>query len=485
LFLEVFELVKIKGSPEIEKTINEFLSESKIKFYRKVSGREEKALYIILDALGVYGAKSVSTIVGSSYTRINVDFFKALIGFKAILDSLLERGVSSIEPPNSLEFYNLFDCILASLNIAKYANLLNIQRSFQTNEAEIENGEVRDTREKAFYDAMQMWVDKASAEPDWENWYFDDYSRDGKSVNTLLEHEFRSLYKLELSDLKNISDYFEALSGDYIFQGSPTLPLKGRWEVQQAFIKNMDKKRATMWLKELEYAPGKSLFRSPLIPLVVSGKNVYYIAVWAFKPSNHFFNYWISEVLIQRDSEAAGVWGQKYGDSFERYLSFRLKEADSCALDLGSLAVTREQYPEIIPWLDKMKKQGGFQIDRVVARGDKVHLVSCKADFVLDRKLSVRDLFFPVEEFEKRCLKNIGDMNEINIEAECVRENFQVFDKQRMEAIQGKALLPTMVTSRTQPMAIPRIRSYYSKLKSVPDVRLFTAKEFVEHLKIE
>jgi hypothetical protein len=34
-------------------------------------------------------------------------------------------------------------------------------------------------------------------------------------------------------------------------------------------------------------------------------------------------------------------------------------------------------------------------------------------------------------------------------------------------------------------MAIPRIRSYYSKLKSVPDVRLFTAKEFVEHLKIE
>jgi hypothetical protein len=97
----------------------------------------------------------------------------------------------------------------------------------------------------------------------------------------------------------------------------------------------------------------------------------------------------------------------------------------------------------------------------------------------------VRDLFFPVEEFEKRCLKNIEDMNEINIETECVRENLQLFDKQRRKIIQGKTLLPIMVTSRTQPMAIPRIRRYYSELQSIPDVRLFTTNEFVEHLKIQ
>lgn len=472
----------VKGSLKIERIIREFLNESRAKFYRRVSGREEKVLYIILDALGVCGANAVSTIVGSSYTRINVEFFKSLIRFKAILDSILDRGVSSIKPPNNLEFYDLLDRILASLDIAKYANLLNIQQTFKLNEAEIENGEVRDTREKGFYEAAQMWIDKASAEPDWENWYFDNYCQDGQSVQPLLEYELRSLYNLELNDLKNISNYFEALSGDYISRRLPTLPLKSRWEVQQAFVKNMDKKRATLWLKELEYKPGRSLFKSPLIPLVVSGKNVYYIAVWAFKPSNHFFNYWISEVLTQRGSKAADVWGQKYGDAFQRYLSFKLKEADIGAMDLGSLAVTDERHPEVIPWLNKLKKQG-FQIDRVVVKGDKVYLVSCKADFVLDRKLSVRDLFFPAKELERRCFKNIEDMNEIYVEAECARNNLQMFDKHRREVIEGKAILPIMVTSRTQPMAIPRIRSYYSKFKSIPDVTLFTAIELVANLR--
>lgn len=475
-------MVKITGSLKIETIISELLNESKEKFYRRVSGREEKVLYIILDALGVYGANAVSAIVGSSYTRINVDFFKSLIGFKAILDSLLERGISSIEPPNDLEFYDLFDRILTSLDIAKYAHLLNIQRTFKIDEAEIENGEVRDTRVKGFYEATQIWVDKASAEPDWENWYFDNCSQNGRSVGLLIESELRSLYKLELNDLVNISNYFEAVSEDYISARLPTLPLKSRWEVQQAFVKNMDKKRATMWLKELEYKPGQSLFKSPLVPLVVSGRNAYYIAVWTLKPSNHFFNYWISEVLTQRGSNAADVWGQKYGDAFQRYLSFILNEANMDALDLGSLSVAGEHYPEIIPWLDKLKKQG-FQIDRVIVKDDKVYLVSCKADFVLDRKLSVRDLFFPAKEVERRCFKNEEDMNEINIETECVRKNLQVFDKHRRKLIEGKAILPTMVTSRKQPMAIPQIRNYYSKFMSVPNVTLFTAKEFVEHLR--
>jgi hypothetical protein len=478
-------LVKIKGSLKIERTLRGFLNESRAKFYRRFSGKEEKVLYIILDALGVCGANAVSAIVGSSYTRINVDFFKSLIGFKALLDALLDRGVSSVEPPNNLEFYDLFDRMLACFDIAKYANLLNIQQTFKINEAEIEDGEVRDTREKGFYEATQMWVDEASAEPDWENWYFDNYSQDGKSVGLLLEHEFRSLYKLELNDLKNnISNYFEALSGDYISRRLPTLPLKSRWEVQQGFVKNMDKKRATIWLKELEYKPGRSLFKSPLIPLVVSGKNVYYIAVWAFKPSNHFFNYWVSEVLTQRGLKSADVWGQKYGDAFQRYLGFKLKQADTGALDLGSLTVMGDHHPEIIPWLNKLKKLG-FQVDRVVVKGGEVYLVSCKADFVLDRKLSVRDLFFPAKELERRCFKNIKDMNEINTEAECVRNNLQVFDDYRRELVKRKTIVPIVVTSRIQPMAIPQIRNYYSKFESVPDVTLFTTAEFVEHLRKE
>jgi len=471
---------------EGSKAIESWLLDRKAKAFdalrKRVEGVEGKALAITLEALQVYGSNLTIESVGNSFIRTSTDLHFGLRAFRFILDALLEMGYRNIEPFSDSDFWSIFPKHLASLDLAKYANLLDIQRTYPARKATVDKDEIHDMEDEGFYNAVRRWVDNASSDPEYENWYYGRHKH-GVELRLILEQEFKDTFKLDLTDLDNINAYLERLSLDYVNKGRPTLfPLKLCKEIRDVFSKNMSKTRCIAWLRELEYRPGRSLYKSPLIPLISHGRNVYYIACWSFTPSDHFYNYWISEVLLKPESKAAKIWGQKYGDAFEKYVSKVVAEANLPVRDLGSLAVSRVEHPEISEWLDRMRKDG-FEVDRIFLTSKTAYIVSCKADFILDRKLAIRDLFFPTKDTKAKISKNIFDMREIFYETECIRAHPSIVEDRTHELLEGKTIQPILVTNRLQPIEVPEVREYYARLERFPDVPVKTTKEFVSILR--
>jgi len=107
--------------------------------------------------------------------------------------------------------------------------------------------------------------------------------------------------------------------------------------------------------------------------------------------------------------------------------------------------------------------------------------VSCKAqDFLYDRKIWRRDLYFPKTEVEDKVKQDIEAMSEISIEADCIASCKSL--REKLELL-GSSFKPIVVTSRVEPMGIPQIRDYYSKSVQFPDVPVLTVQEFVELLR--
>lgn len=474
----------------IEKAIERLLDSEKIKLKAKMFDRKAKFLFVVLESLNYFFGGKLKTELIGDFTRINIEQYRVIVSLRAILDTILENGVSAVQWTSREEFPEILRILTDHLNLGVLMHQLYVQRTYPAYEAKIENGRVEDTKDKEFYEAVQHWVNVAGADPAWTNWYFNNYRKHRDETGKLLEREFPKVYGLKLSDLTDISNYLQKICEEHLksiaitpptSDSMPFLHIK-RKKIRGIFESKMTKREATKWIKMLEYKKGRDPAKHPLIPVKLQGKKIYTLMTWVFTPSNSFWGAWVSDLLLARpELSARGKWAEGYGKVFQRYVDEKVTQSKLPVENIGSRKISIAEYPEIEPWTKLLRRKQGFEIDRFFLSGNTLFIVFCKArDFLYDRKIWRRDVFFPNQEIEKKVEQNIEDMNEIYIEADCIASCKRIREKLTLP---GKTFIPIVLTSRMEPMGVPEVRTYYSKKINFPNVPVLTIEKFIELLK--
>jgi len=475
---------------EIEKAIEKMLCDAKDMLMQSIKGREASFIFVVLESMNyLFGSRLVSRMKGD-YVYLDLVSFRAVQCLKAILDAILERGIVWVQAPSESEFSEILGVLPQHFNVGCYSRLLKIQQMWGSEEALIKQGEIIDLKGDEFYEAIRPWVNSASSDSDWMNWYFTHYPEHRNEAYKVLRAELLNRRGLDLDDLTAISNYLESVCRGHFDRvvaiqhsrkGWPFLRSKKK-HLTKIFVKNMDEARASRWLRELDYRLGRSIYKHPLIQLKEGGKDIVSIPFWVFYPSNWFWGSWISDLMDEsRRSPAWGTWSKGYGSVFEKYLDETLERTAPDIENLGKRLFTVKEFPEIEAHLRKLGKTGCFEVDRILAKDGMAFIVSCKArDFLFDSRLLLRDLFFPAEEIERRVQANIQYLLEVNYEAECLMSNPKLSSS---IGLKTKKIVPAVVTSRIEPMGVPEVRSYFSRFLRFPDIQMLTVPAFVEFLK--
>jgi len=479
----------VRGKMEIQQAIERMLRDAKSMLMQSIKGREARFLFVVLESMNyLFGSQIISRMKGD-YAYLDLDSFRAVLCLKAILDTILERGIVWVQAPSESEFSEILGVLPQHFDVAYCSHLLKIQQIWGSEEALIKQGEIADMKGDEFYTAIKPWVNSASSDPDWMNWYFTHYQEHRNEAYRILRAEFFNGRGLDLDDLTAVSNYLENVCKEHLDRVTTARELRKGWpflrfkkkDLSSIFAKNMDEARASRWLRELEYRAGQSIYKHPLIQLKEGGKDIVSIPFWIFHPSNWFLGSWISDLMDEsRRSPAWGTWSRGYGSAFEKYFDETLNRMVPHTYNLGKRWFTIAEYPEIEPYVRRLGKTDGFEVDRILAKDRIVFVVSCKArDFLFDSKLLSRDLFFPAEEIEQRVQANIKYLIEVHYEAECLTSNPKLSSSLGLKT---EKIVPIVVTSRIEPMGVPEVRSYFSRFLRFPDVQMLTVPAFVEFL---
>ena len=478
----------IHGYKKIEEIIIKQLEYEKEKFRRRIKGKESKVLFVLLQSLNYLVGNRILIERSGLIDKIDIPTYRLFISIKAMLDIILERKISTVQMVSNEEFLDIFSILNEHLKIGLLSQMLYIQKTYPVHDIKVRNGEILEAQENSseLYQAFQRWVDAAGLDSDWINWYFSRYQEKRAKVGTLLRKEFKKTYHLELDDLTNISEYFKDISEKHVkktnwsVRTTPFLYIK-RKELKKEFLKHMSQRDTQKWFKLLEYRPRRDLYKSPLIPLNFNGKKVYTLMTWVFTPSNHFWGAWIADMLLDHlKLSARGKWADQYGKAFQSYVDEKMDESELSIINLGSRKISVYDHPEIRPWLDKLSQKEGFEVDRLIKYDNTLFVISCKAtDFLYDRKVIRRDIFFPKKELEQRMAKNLQDMTEIHVIIDCI----QCCNKMRRELnLFADKFEAVLLTSMKEPLSCPEVSSYYSKIRGIglPKVHIVTTSQFIE-----
>lgn len=479
----------IRGEGKVRATIKKQLESEKEKFRKRIKRREAKFLFVTLQSLNYLVGGKLLIERDGQINLIDIPTYRLIMSLRAMLDIILRRGVSTVQMVSKNEFLEILSILREHLRIGLLSHMLHIQDTSPVHEIKIKDNvimELQDNDSVLFYQALQSWVNVAGIDSDWINWYFGRFQEKRAKVGDLLRKGFEKTYGLKLDDLTSISEYFKGVSEEHLkkvkwsVSSTPFLFIK-RKTLQREFLRHMTQIDTREWFKLLEYRPGKDLLKSPLIPVNVKGVKAYTLLTWVFTPSNHFWSAWTTDLLLDHPNlSARGKWADQYGKAFQKYLDEKLDESKLPIANLGSRKISIYDYPEIQPWLNKLQKKEGFEVDRIIKCCDAVFVVSCKArDFLYDRKVTRRDIFFPKKELDLRVKQNLRDMSEILIEASCIESCPKI--RKQFELFKGR-ITPVLLTSMIEPLSIPEVRSYYSKRRGVklPDVHIVTIPQFIE-----
>lgn len=482
----------VHGKEKVRETIKKKLDSEKEKFRKVAKRKEAKFLFVILESLNYLVGGKLIVEQDGWIDRIDIPTYQLILSLRAMLDIILRRGVSTVQMVSKNDFLEILSILREYLKIGFLSHILYIQDTSPVHEIKIEDGvivELQDEDSIAFYQALESWVNIVGVDSDWINWYFGRFQEKRAKVGNLLQKEFEKIYGLKLDDLTCISDYFRRVSEDHLkttkwsVGSTPFLYMK-RKMLQRDFASHMTQRDTQAWFRLLEYRPGKDLLKAPLIPVNVRGVKAYTLMTWVFTPSNHFWSAWITDLLLENQNlSARGKWADQYGRAFERYLDEKLVETRLPIKNLGSRKISVVDYPEIQPWLDKLQRKAGFEVDRLIRCYNTVYVVSCKArDFLYDRKATRRDLFFPKKELEARVKQNLKDMTEIRNEASCIESSLDI---RKAFQILGARIVPILLTSMREPLSISEVRLYYSKRRGVkiPKVHILTIPQFISQIK--
>ena len=186
-------------------------------------------------------------------------------------------------------------------------------------------------------------------------------------------------------------------------------------------------------------------------------------------------------LLEHLELSTRGKWAEGYGRVFRLYVEDKVRKANLPVKNHGGRKIEISKHPGIEPWLNKLKKERRFQVDRFIQREDLLFVISCKArDFLYDRKIRRRDFFFSIRAVEARIRQDIEDMGEIFIETDCIASCDRV--RKDLE-LDGSMFVPIVLTSRLEPMGVKEVRDYYSDKLKFPDVPMLMIEDFIEILR--
>lgn len=478
----------VKGREKIQQTIEEMLADAKNKLMQRMASSEAKFLFVILESMSYYFGSTLISRMRGDYAYLDLDSFRAVQCLKALLDAVIETGFVRVQACESHEFTEILEALPQYFDIAYYSRLLKIQLNWGSDVALIEQGKITDLNGDEFYGAIRPWVNSASSDPDWMNWYFAHYPAHRNQAYQTLRSEFLKKGGLDLNDLTAISDHLENVCKGHVEKVGAAHHSTKRWpllwikmkRLRRIFAKHMDEARASRWLRELQYKPGQSIYKRPLIRLKKCGKDIVVIPFWVFYPSNWFWGSRITTVMDEsRRSAAWGTWSRGYGLAFEKYLDDVLKHEVPNVINMGKRRFNVAEYPEIQA-CSGMQRKTEFEVDRVLAKDGVVFVVSCKArDFLFDNKLLLRDLFFPAEEIERRVDANIEHLNEVSYEAKCLESNSRI---SLSMGLRSTKVIPVVVTSHPEPLSVSGVRDYFLRIRNFPDVQMLTVSAFAKFL---
>jgi hypothetical protein len=481
----------IRGQKKIEETIKKQLYSEKEKFRRHIKGKENKVLFVLLQSLNYIVGNKIFVKRSGLMDNIDIPTYRLLISLKAMLDTILQKRTPTIKIVNNEEFLDIFSILRKHLKIGVLSHTLYIQKTYPVQVINVRNGEILEAQENSseFYTAFQGWVDAASIDSEWTNWYFNRFQEKRVKVGTLLQKEFKKTYNLELDDLTSISEYLKDISADHVKKwkwtpsSTPFLYIK-RKKLEKEFLKHMSQSDTQEWLKLLEYRPRRDLYKSPLIPLKFNGKKVYTLITWVFTPSNHFWGSWIIDMQLDNlKLSARGKWAAQYGIAFQNYVDEKLEESKLPIINLGSRKISLCDHPEIRLWLDKLPQKEGFEVDRLIKCGNTLFVISCKTtDFLYDRKVVRRGIFFPKKDLEQRVEKNLKDATEVQVITDCIKCCNKMRKKLDLSADKFEAVL---LTSMKEPLSYPEVCVYYSKRKGIelPKVHIVTMSQLIRRVR--
>jgi len=350
----------IYGYKKIEETIKKQLDYEKEKFRRRIKGKESKFLFVLLQSLNYLVGNKIFIERNGLMDKVDIPIYRLFLSIKAMLDTILQQRISAVQMVSNEEFLDIFSILKEHLKIGFLSQMLYIQKTYPVHSIKVRNGEIIEARENSseLYAAFQGWVDAASLDSDWINWYFNRFQEKRVKVGTLLRKEFRKTYHLELDDLTSISEYLKDISENHVkkikwsVSTTPFLYIK-RKKLEKEFLKHMSQRDTQKWFKLLEYRRRRDLYKSPLIPLKFNGKKVYTLITWVFTPSNHFWGALIADMLLDYlKLSARGKWAAQYGIAFQNYVDEKLDDSKLSIINLGSRKISVYDHPEIQPWLD-------------------------------------------------------------------------------------------------------------------------------------
>jgi hypothetical protein len=490
---ESHDAFTIRGKKKIERYIRKQLDCEARKFREQIRGRESKFLFVLLQSLNYFVGAGLLREQDGVIDKLDIPIYRLFVSLKAMLDLLLQSRISVVQMISNDEFLDIFAILRQHLKIGVLKQMVFVQNAYPTNIMEVRDGEIVRTREDSseLYQAFQSWVDVAGLDSDWMNWYFGRFQEKRARVGTLLRRDFKELHLLELDDLTCISEFLKDISVEHIqktkwsISSTPFLYIKRR-RLEKEFAKHMSQKDARKWIKLLEYRQGGDFYKLPLFPLNFKGQKIYTLMTWVFTPSNHFWGAWITDMLIDNlGFSSRGKWAAQYGLAFQNYVDQRLKESKLPIENLGSRKILARDHPEIRPWLDRMQQREGFEIDRLVKCGNVVFVVSCKArDFLFDRIVVRRAIFFPTKELEERIARNMEDVSKVQSMADCVKCCEEMRNKL---GLYTDTFVAVLLTSMKEPLSCPEVRAYYTEKRRVrlPEAHIVTIPQFIELIRKE
>ncbi len=311
---------------------------------------------------------------------------------------------------------NLFLLLDTCYDIGKW---LYILKNRYVDRIIVDNGKPKPYYRGKNSSAFQEYVDWVAVDEGYARWLSWFYTKPGENYKLInaLDAYFQRKYRFSLDDIRNASMYLEKLVeiNRIIAPGN---------EVHKVFTKSICSGRADRLLKGLTFdRSGKSLFKSPLIPL---RGGYFVIAKWVFSLGMHFES-WVRPAI--ESEEIYGIYSDFIGKTFEKYVKNRIRPLVGAIR--SNIKITKEKYPTI-------KRE--FEVDIVAAKGNFVFLISCNGGKKELPKLQLSKMWaeFPEKEIRPRIRDNKKEIKEM---IELYEVSNPAFEKKR---ILKKKILPKL-----------------------------------------
>jgi len=320
---------------------------------------------------------------------------------------------------------------------------------------------------KDYREARNEWLVHSVANKEWEKHFFGNPSNAMEHFETEISMMMREKYGFKLNHLQFIYKLLTLMElnggpNSLIVSSPPWFQYLGRFttlpkdaipEPLKNEFPDARESEITALLNGIEYRKGKLPTRAPFFPIRRNGATIYF--VWTSAPG--FEVAWLADVFKE-----GGSLGTKYGDGFEVFVRKRIECKTSLEVKPRGITVRNTSYKDIEDAFKRYSREK-IQIDALAWNEETAFIISCKAhDFFFDQERYSKLLLSPYSDFYSRTMRNHQEAVEVHDWVTILTSSKEFI---RCHKLEGKNLVPMLITPRRNPLQIQSVRKWFSSLK--------------------